>query len=89
MKNVFIVGGSGKTARRLAQQLSARGHTPLSLHRHAEQAEELKALGSTPVHGDLLELNVRPEYVPDWGGFPQANSPRTMGCTITRSRSSK
>ncbi len=58
MKNVFIVGGSGKIARRLAQQLSARGHTPQSLHRHAEQAEELKALGATPVHGDLLELNV-------------------------------
>ncbi len=58
MKNVFIVGGSGKIARRLAQQLSARGYTPLSLHRHAEQAEELKALGSSPVHGDLLELNV-------------------------------
>src|SRR5690606_2514984 len=31
---------------------------PLSLHRHAEQADELEALGSTPVHGDLLELNV-------------------------------
>ncbi len=58
MKKVFIVGGSGKIARRLAQQLSARGHTPLSLHRHAEQAEELKALGSTPVSGDLIELNV-------------------------------
>ncbi len=58
MKNVFIVGGSGKIARHLAQQLSARGYTPLSLHRNPEQAEELKALGSTPVSGDLLELNV-------------------------------
>ncbi len=57
MKRVFIVGGSGKIARRLAQQLSAHGHTPLSLHRHAEQAEELKALGATPVLGDLIELN--------------------------------
>src|SRR5690606_7196251 len=57
MKNVFIVGGSGKVARHLAQQLSARGHTPRSLHRHAEQADELKALGSTPVYGDLLALD--------------------------------
>src|SRR3546814_6587439 len=57
MKKVFIVGGSGKIARRLARQLSTRGHTPVSLHRHAEQAEELKALGSTPVLGDLLALN--------------------------------
>lgn len=57
MEKVFIVGGSGKVARHLAQQLHARGHTPLSLHRHAEQADELKALGATPVCGDLLELN--------------------------------
>lgn len=58
MKKVFIVGGSGKVARHLAQQLHTRGHTPLSLHRHAEQANELKEIGSTPVSGDLLELNV-------------------------------
>ena len=58
MKKIFIVGGSGKVARHLAQQLCARGHTPLSLHRHAEQSEELKGLGATPVTGDLLELNV-------------------------------
>src|SRR5690554_1147045 len=58
MQKVFIVGGSGKVARRLAQQLSARGHKPQSLYRHTEQAQELEALGATPVHGDLLELNV-------------------------------
>lgn len=58
MKKVFIVGGSGKVARHLAQQLHAHGHTPLSLYRHAEQASELKELGSTPVSGDLLELDV-------------------------------
>tara|TARA_R110002033_G_scaffold50855_1_gene98009 strand:- start:2285 stop:2944 length:660 start_codon:yes stop_codon:yes gene_type:complete len=58
MNKVFIVGGSGKIARHLAKQLSSRGHAPLSLYRHAEQADEIKALGSTPVHGDLLELDV-------------------------------
>lgn len=58
MRKVFIIGGSGKVARHLAQQLHTRGHTPLSLHRHAEQANELKEIGSTPVSGDLLELNV-------------------------------
>lgn len=57
MKKVFIVGGSGKIARLLAQQLSARGYLPQSLHRHAEQAEELAALGATPVSGDLLALD--------------------------------
>ncbi len=58
MKKVFIVGGSGKIARHLAKQLRSRGYAPQSLHRHAEQAEELKALGAAPVSGDLLKLSV-------------------------------
>lgn len=57
MNNVFIVGGSGKVARSLAQQLAKRGHVAHSLHRHPEQAKELKALGATPVAGNLLELD--------------------------------
>ncbi|CAH0136258.1 NAD(P)-binding oxidoreductase [Pseudomonas brassicacearum] len=57
MHSVFIVGGSGKVARSLAQQLAERGHQPRSLYRHAEQAEGLKALGASPVAGNLLELD--------------------------------
>lgn len=57
VNTVFIVGGSGKVARSLAQQLAERGHQPRSLYRHAEQAEGLKALGATPVAGNLLELD--------------------------------
>ncbi|WP_439862620.1 NAD(P)-binding oxidoreductase [Pseudomonas antarctica] len=57
MHSVFIVGGSGKIARSLARQLAERGHQPRSLYRHAEQAEGLKALGATPVAGNLLELD--------------------------------
>lgn len=57
MTNVFIDGGSGKVSRHLARQLSTRGHKPQSLHRDATQAEELKALGATPVYGDLLQLD--------------------------------
>ncbi|MHC8361627.1 NAD(P)-binding oxidoreductase [Pseudomonas sp. LS2P72] len=57
MNSVFIVGGSGKVARSLAQQLAERGHQPRSLYRHAEQAEGLKALGATPIAGNLLELD--------------------------------
>jgi uncharacterized protein YbjT (DUF2867 family) len=57
MNNVFIVGGAGKIARRLAQQLAARGHQPRSLYRHSPQAEELEALGAIPVAGSLLELD--------------------------------
>lgn len=58
VKSVFIVGGAGKVGRSLARQLAERGHKPRSMHRHAEQAEELKALGTTPVAGNLLELDI-------------------------------
>src|SRR3546814_16742244 len=57
MRKVFIIGGSGKVARRLAQQLAARGHEPRALYRKAEQADGLEALGAVPVQGDLLELD--------------------------------
>src|SRR3546814_2299638 len=57
MRKVFIIGGSGKVARRLAQQLAARDHEPRALYRKAEQAGGLEALGAVPVQGDLLELD--------------------------------
>ncbi len=57
MHSVFIVGGSGKVARSLARQLAERGHQPRSLYRHAEQAVGLRALGATPVAGNLLDLD--------------------------------
>ncbi|WP_338514598.1 NAD(P)-binding oxidoreductase [Pseudomonas poae] len=57
MHSVFIVGGSGKVARSLAHQLAERGHQPCSLYRHAQQAEGLKALGASPVVGNLLDLD--------------------------------
>ncbi|MCR3713749.1 SDR family oxidoreductase [Citrobacter freundii] len=58
MKNVFIIGGAGKIARRLAQQLLARGHQPRSMYRHPEQEEELRNLGALPIKGSLIELDV-------------------------------
>ena len=57
MTQVFIIGGAGKIGRRLAQQLHARGHRALSLHRAPEQAAELQQVGATPVQGNLLELD--------------------------------
>lgn len=57
MTQAFIIGGAGKIGRRLAQQLHARGHRALSLHRAPEQSAELQQLGATPVQGNLLELD--------------------------------
>lgn len=56
MTKVFIIGGAGKVAKRLARILSERGHEALALHRRPEQAEELAELGVTPVAGSLTEL---------------------------------
>lgn len=57
MTQVFIVGGAGKIARRLAPLLAGRGHGVSSLHRRPEQEAELAALGAAPVAGDLAELS--------------------------------
>lgn len=56
MAQVFIIGGAGKVGRRLALQLSKRGHRAHSLIRNPGQASELEDLGATPVVGSLLEL---------------------------------
>lgn len=58
MSTIFIIGGAGKIARRLAQRLAERGHEARSMFRHDAQESELRALGAQPVRGDLLELDV-------------------------------
>ncbi|MCK9800906.1 hypothetical protein M1B34_25315 [Pseudomonas sp. MAFF 302030] len=58
MNNVFILGGAGKIARRLAPQRVARGHQPRSLYRHSSQAQELEAQGDTPV-GEAIQRLAR------------------------------
>jgi uncharacterized protein YbjT (DUF2867 family) len=57
MSKVFVIGAAGKVGRRLSCLLSERGHQVAALHRRPEQADELKALGATPVVGSLLELD--------------------------------
>lgn len=57
MANVFIVGATGETGLRLCRQLIAAGHTAVGLHRHPDQAEKLRALGVTPVQGDLVSIS--------------------------------
>jgi uncharacterized protein YbjT (DUF2867 family) len=58
LTQVFIVGAAGKVGRHLVEQLAARGHQPLAMHRHAEQAAELAALGGVPVQGDLTRIDI-------------------------------
>lgn len=57
MSKVFIIGAAGNIGRRLVSQLAERGHQPVGLHRHSEQAEQLKNLGATTVQGDLTALS--------------------------------
>lgn len=58
MSTVFIVGAAGKVGRHLVKQLANKQHRVLALHRRAEQAAELDALGATPVTGDLTATDV-------------------------------
>jgi uncharacterized protein YbjT (DUF2867 family) len=59
MRTVFIVGGSGKVARRLAPRLVDEGHRVSSSHRKPEQTTDLAELGATPVTGDHAALSVK------------------------------
>jgi len=58
LSTVFIVGAAGKVGRHLVKQLADKQHRVLALHRRAEQAAELDALGATPVTGDLTATDV-------------------------------
>lgn len=51
--NIFITGAAGFIGGSIATGLARRGHEVTGLVRSAEQAEELKALGITPVIGTL------------------------------------
>lgn len=57
MSHVFLIGATGGVGHRLAPLLVKAGHKVSGLHRKPEQAEELKAQGVTPVHGDLMEMD--------------------------------
>jgi uncharacterized protein YbjT (DUF2867 family) len=57
MSQIFIVGAAGKVGRRLIKLLSETGHRVVALHRKAEEANELEAIGATSVQGNLLELD--------------------------------
>lgn len=51
--NIFITGAAGFIGGSIATGLAQRGHEVTGLVRSVEQAEELKALGITPVIGTL------------------------------------
>lgn len=57
-KKVLVIGATGETGRRLAQELANRGHHPLGTYRKPEQAETLRALGVLPVFCDLATATV-------------------------------
>lgn len=56
--NVFITGAAGFIGGSIATGLVRAGHTVTGLVRTAEQAEELKALGITPVIGTLEDATL-------------------------------
>lgn len=58
MSTVFIVGGSGQVAKHVAKQLQPSDWSVHALYRSESQEQELKALGATPVWGDITTLSV-------------------------------
>ncbi|WP_375389382.1 SDR family oxidoreductase [uncultured Amnibacterium sp.] len=59
MSTVVIVGGHGKVALRLAEALTARGHTVRSTIRAEAQRSDIQAVGAAPVPLDLEASDAR------------------------------
>ncbi|MFS4439092.1 NAD(P)H-binding protein [Paracoccaceae bacterium GXU_MW_L88] len=57
MAQIFIIGATGGVGHRLAPLLVEAGHEVRGLHRKPEQAEDLRAAGVTPAHGDIMEMS--------------------------------
>jgi uncharacterized protein YbjT (DUF2867 family) len=54
---IVIAGGHGKIALQLATILAGLGHTPVSLIRNPAHADDVRAIGSTPVVIDLEQAD--------------------------------
>ncbi|CAN5206105.1 SDR family oxidoreductase [soil metagenome] len=50
---IVIAGGHGKIAQLIARQLADAGHEPVGIIRKPEQADDLRAVGATPLVLDL------------------------------------
>lgn len=57
MSRIFVIGAAGKVGRRLIGQLADRGHEVCAMHRSEHQADELTALGATPVFANLVDID--------------------------------
>ncbi|MFG2733165.1 NAD(P)H-binding protein [Streptomyces canus] len=55
---VFQIGAAGGVGRRLTQLLTARGDFVTGMHRGPAQGETVRAVGGTPVVGDLIADSV-------------------------------
>ena len=59
MARIFLIGATGGVGHRLAPMLIHAGHEVSGLHRKAEQADDLRAAGVTPVQGDLMDMDAK------------------------------
>lgn len=88
---IFLAGGSGAIGRRLIPQLVAAGHQLAATTRRAEKAEELRAIGASPVVIDVFDAGgllaavaeVKPEVViHQLTDLPAGLDPNKMGEAI-------
>lgn len=57
MSRILLIGATGGVGHRLLPLLVEAGHAVTALHRTPAQAEVLRAVGATPLQGDLMEMD--------------------------------
>src|SRR5580704_4777952 len=54
--NVFILGITGRTGRRIAQLLISQGHTVAGLYRRKGDVSKLREMGAQGIAGDIADM---------------------------------
>ncbi len=82
----FVCGGTGFIGEGVVRALAAAGHEVAALARTAASAEKARALGATPVEGDLLTPGAWQGVARQAAWVVHLAQPQTFGGRVTRER---
>lgn len=86
---IFVTGGSGFIGSSFVQHALKQGHQLQVLTRSEKTAEKLRALGTTPILGDMLQRGSWQAAAAEAQIVVHLAQPETYGARITRNRAEK